>query len=236
MSALHTLPRKLAQASLAGFLFFSAGVTAAQAEDFPPQLVQLWKEYLKNYPAAQAEYKSEQETGRKTAKPVVLSKQSDGDQLIKAYPVLRDNIKDVRDTEEKIIANPDPKAKQSVSIKTLFHAAEIKNAEPGINVLFFAKDGALWCGAHGCTVDVYIDTGKGYEKTQSFIVGDQMYSAKIDGHFVLFAGDPQKPLVKEWVIKDGQLVENTPPPAEPQSSEFQEWKEQQMQAGKWPPE
>lgn len=229
-------------ASLAVLLSFSTVTAAARAEDgsVTPQLVQSWKDYLKNYPAALAQYQKEEQSGRKTAKAVTLSKDIDGEKVAKSYPVLHDDIQNVRATQEKIVAyqssHPDPSKKQSLDITTLFHVGEIRDEATKTNILFFAKDGRLWCGAHGCTIDVYIDTGAGYRKANSFIVGDQIYLTKLDGHFLLFAGPPENPQVKEWILKDGKFVENNPPPPEPQTADFQDWKDQLEQQGKWPPQ
>ena len=237
-----SLSRKLVPVSLA-VLFSVSGLMMAYAEDgkFPPQQVQAWKDYVKNYPAELALYKKEEQSGRKTAKPITLSKDTDGEKVAKSYPVLQGDIQNVRDTQEKIIAyqnsHPDPSKKQSSNITTFFHVGEIRDDAAKTNMLFFAKDGTLWCGAHGCTVDVYVDTGNGYKKAPPpFIVGDQIYLAKIDGHFLLFAGQPQNPQVKEWVLKDGKFIENNAPPAEPQTADFQDWKDSLEQQGKWPPQ
>jgi hypothetical protein len=243
MSEIRITFPQFACASLILLLSLSASLTVARAEDgnFTPQQVQSWKDYLKNYPTALAQYQKEEQSGRKMAKAVTLSKDTDGEKLAKSYPVLQGDIKNVKDVQEKIVSyqssHPDSSKKQSLDITTFFHVGEIRDEAAKTNILFFAKDGRLWCGAHGCMIDVYVDTGNGYHKAPPpFIVGDQIYLTKLDGHFLLFAGPPENLQVKEWILKDGKFVENNPPPTEPQTADFQEWKDSLEQQGKWPPQ
>jgi hypothetical protein len=244
--------QRMTQAALILLLSFGGSVmlahsamavesSAAAASPSSAQ-IQSWKDYLKNYPAALAEYQREQTEGRQTAQPVSVSDEKSMDDLVKTYPFLKDDIQQTKDIEQtikdNIKKNPPPAGPASLIAKdttTHMQATEVQDKDLGIKFLFVSKTGRLWCGTHGCNMEVYLDTGAGYQPATGFITTG-MYIAKIGTQVVLFAGPPQIPDVVEWILKDNKFVKNTAPPPEPQSPAFTAWKQKLQKDGKWPPQ
>ena len=222
----------------------SSGAVAQQssAVTLPPALIQSWKDHLKNYPAAQAEYQREQTEGRKTAQLVSVSEEKNMDDLVKFYPFLREDIQSTKDVEKTIIENvkknpppSGPALQIAQDTATHMYATEVPVKELGMKLLFVAKTGKLWCGDHGCNMMVYLDTGAGYKEATGFITTG-MYLSTVGRQVFLFAGPPTDQAVVEWILKDNKFVKNTPPPAEPQSPAFASWKQKLKEEGKWPPQ
>jgi len=242
-------PQKPAQALLILLLTISGGMSlthealaqasTATASRFSPALVQSWKDYLKNYPAMLAQYQDAQDAHREAAKPVMASDEKKIDDLAKAYPFLRQDLQAVKDLQQKIgdymSKHPDKSSTQSLDTSPHIQIAESKDSQTGINIFFLSKSGRLWCGSHGCNMDVYVDTGTGYQKAGSFIVANNIYLTRADKNVFLFAGPPDNPNTVEWILKDHKFTETTPPPPEPKSQAYVEWRDEQKKAGKWPP-
>jgi len=227
--------------SFTGSLLLPQGVLAEQSNTmtFPPTLVQSWKDYLKNYPVALAQYQKEQEKVRQAAKPVAASEEKNIDDLMKTYPFLQKDLQSAKDIQqsmaESVSKSTDPSLKQSLDARPHLQMAEDKDSKSGINLFFLGKSGRLWCSAHGCPVDVYVDTGTGYQKAGSFIVSQSVYITRMDKNVFLFAAPPENPQTVEWILKDHKFVEITPPAPEPKSQAFVEWRQELQQAGQWPP-
>ena len=208
----------------------------------PPALVQSWKDHLKNYPAAQAEYQREQTEGRKAAQIVSVSEEKNMDDLAKTYPFLREDIQNTKDIQQTITENvkknpppAGPALDMALDTKTHMYATEVEDKKLRMKFLFVAKTGRLWCGERGCNMEVYLDTGTGYKEATGFITTG-MYISTVGRQVLLFAGPPKDPEVVEWILKDNKFVKNTPPSPEPQSPAFVSWKQKLQQEGKWPPQ
>lgn len=242
-------PQKLAQALVVLLLIMSGGVVlppeAHSQENGPsPETIQAWKDYLKNYPAMLAQYNADEAALRQAATVVVASEVKDMDDLVRTYPFLQADLQNMKDAQEKVMdymnAHPDQTTAQSPDMTPHIQVAESRDAQTGINVLFVGKSGRLWCGSHGCSMDIYVDTGAGYQKVGSFIVHSDIYLARADGQVAVFFAPPQNQNTKEWILKDNKFVINTPPlpdpPSTPQGQDFVTWRQSLERAGQWPPQ
>jgi hypothetical protein len=248
MSEKKTRERLMAPLLLIMLLSFGGSAALSQralAEQsatpaFSPDQIQSWKDYLKNYPAALAQYQKEQEQARQSAKLVIASKEKDADELMKAYPFLQKDLQSAKDLQKKITdymsQHPDPAQKQSIDAAPRIQVAEDKDSRTKINVFFVGKSGQIWCSPHGCSMDVYVDTGAGYQLAGQFMVPENIYLSRAGGNVFVFLTAPQDPKTIEWALKDGKFIQSVPPPAEPQSQAFVEWRMEQEKAGQWPPQ
>lgn len=231
----------IALLAFAGCLAVPDAASAVQGSTltFPPALVQSWKDYLKNYPITLAEFQKKQEAIRQMAKPVKASEEKNIDDVMKAYPFLQKDLQKAEDIQQQMAASlsksTDPALKQSLDTAPHLQIGEDKDSKSGINLFFLGKSGRLWCSSHGCPIDVYVDTGKGYQKVGSFMVLQDIYLARVDKNVFLFAGPPQNAGTIEWILKDNKFVAITPPPPEPKSQAFVAWRQQLQDAGQWPP-
>jgi hypothetical protein len=190
-----------------------------------PGLIQSWKDYINDYPQRLAEFQKDQAARRKAAKEVDFSEVKNMDDAEKSAPFLHEKVQELRTDQkenmENIKANPDKTFPDpSVSI-------EIAESRGKINLLFVMSNGMLYCGTGGCGTDVYADEGAGYKKAFDALTFGPVYVTRTGGQVFLYLANPNvisshfslvdNALPTEFILKDGQFVENKPPPREPDS-------------------
>ena len=87
------------------------------------------------------------------------------------------------------------------------------------NLLFVNITGRYFCGSGGCDATVYADDGTGYKEAMGAMIMGSVYVTRTGGQVFLYLADPnvisspvENSLPVEWILKDGQFVENKPPP------------------------
>jgi len=219
-------PKKLAQTILILLLAAGGGTVlshqAASQENTPPGIspgqIQSWKDYIKSYPQRLAEYQQDQAARRKEVEEVKFSEESPED-IKKSYPFLYDP-NDITPTE-------------------------IAESRGKINLLFVVDTGPDNCGSHGCNETVYADEGTGYKPVYYALTkdNDPVYVARTGGQVFVYFGPPDiisseaNGLPAELILKDHQIVENQPPPREPDSPLYLKWRdfENHKNTGSVPP-
>jgi len=126
----------------------------------------------------------------KHAEEVVFSGDKGVDDLRKAYPFLKEDFQDVH-------------ASAPVRI------AESLNKTTGINILFVRTLGPLYCGSHGCSLDVYVDHGKGFRKALTVVAFDPVHISRANGQVsLLFGTDNNGKIPLEWILKGDSFEAN----------------------------
>jgi hypothetical protein len=185
---------------------FFAGLTK-EAQSLVDRLALSSKDYINDYPERLAEFQKDQAARRKEAKEVDFSEEKMED-VEKSYPFLHKDLEDFegpKDTAAHI------------------HIAESRGK---INLLFVNYYGPLACGTGGCNETVYVDEGAGYKPAFNALTqdNDPVYVTRTGGEVFLYFGPPNiisqqaNGVPVELILKDGQFVENKPPPREPDSS------------------
>ncbi|MGB3550920.1 MAG: hypothetical protein WA993_09525 [Candidatus Binatus sp.] len=128
----------------------------------------------------------------KHAEEVVFSGDKGVYDLRRAYPFLKGDFQDVD-------------ASAPVRI------AESLDKTTGINMFFVSTQGPLYCGSHGCSLDVYVDRGAGFRKALSVVAYDPVHISRADGQISLFFGsDNNGKIPLEWILKGNSFEANRP--------------------------
>lgn len=99
---------------------------------------------------------------------VSLETVDDLDAMVKEYPFLAESVKFSKETFE------------SSQQETTYSIAKAFDAETNTNLLFVSQTGPVTCGALGCTLNIYADTGEGYTKALDVLAFGEFYVGKND--------------------------------------------------------
>jgi len=130
----------------------------------------------------------------KHAEEVVFSGDKGVDDLRRAYPFLKGEG-DFQDVD----------ASAPVRI------AESRDKTTGINIFFVSTQGPLYCGSHGCSLNVYVDKGTGYKTALDIVAFDPVHISRANGQISLFFGtDNNGKIPPEWILKGNSFEANRP--------------------------
>ena len=174
-----------------------------------PELIQSWRDYIKDYPERLAEFQKEQAARRKEAKEIDFSKEKPDD-IKKIYPSLYDS--------------------GDIAPDDIVPGTLIAESRGKINLLFVMDNDPLYCGSGGCGTEVYADEGAGYKPAFEALTFGPVYVTRTGGQTFMYLSDPNVVMPKygtltaEFILKGHKFVENKPPPREPDDPLYLKWR------------
>jgi len=157
-----------------------------------------------SYSRRVAEFEGAQQKLLQGAETIVFSQDRGTADVIRSYPFLSRSMKDIN----------------GVANSTLARIASSAGKGTGVNILFVYKRGPLlpdpWCGADGCSLDVYVDDGTGYKKALGApYTGSGVHVLRADGQVALFIEITRTSYrtggQRELVLKGNSFEEKTRP-------------------------
>ena len=207
------------------------------AAKIPPEVIQSWKDYIRDYPKNLAKYQKDEEELRKKAKEITFSKDIDVNEAIKTYPFLKTNLQSTVDLQKQmaesfkgIKAFPNPEEDFAASVRI---AEEFDGKKA--NIILVHKRGRLNCSPYGCHLDIYLDEGAGFKNAMTYIYEGPIYISRVDGKTVLFFGNPNDKKGKEperRILKDHKFLLDIPPSPQPEAQGFILWNQIQEEDAK----